>query len=121
VNYFFFYKSFSDLDTLSPLVHVLSENNIPKKKIYIIMHSLGRSTNLNDNELISFLKDRAKVYNFIILNYLNKIYYYLMGSVIINNFKKKLYIFRVLNLLINKSIQYTFIFNLYALLIFFFL
>lgn len=120
MNYFFFYKSFSDLDTLSPLVHVLSENNIPKKKIYIIMHSLGRSTNLNDNELISFLKDRAKVYNFIILNYLNKIYYYLMGSVIINNFKKKLYIFRVLNLLINKSIQYTFIFNLYALLIFFF-
>jgi hypothetical protein len=120
VNYFFFYKSFSDLDTLSPIVHILSENNIPKKKIYIIMHSLGRSTNLNDNELISFLKDRAKVYNFIILNYLNKIYYFLMGSVIINNLKKKLYIFRVLNLLINKFIQYFFILNLYPILIFFF-
>jgi len=120
VNYFFFYKSFSDLDTLSPIVYIFSENNIPQKKIYIIMHSLGRSTNLNDNELISFLKDRAKVYNFIILNYLYKIYYFLMGSVIVNNLKKKLYIFRVLNLLINKSIQYFFIFKLYVLLIFFF-
>jgi len=120
VNYFFFYKSFSDLDTLSPIVHILSENNIPKKKIYIIMHSLGRSTKLNDNELISFLKDRARIYNFIILNYLNKIYYFLMGSVIINNLKKKLYIFRVLNLLINKFIQFFFILNLYAILIFFF-
>lgn len=70
------------------------------------MDSLGRSTNLNNNELIFFLKKRAKIYNFILFNYLNKIYYFLMGSVIINNLKKKLYIFRVLNLIINKLIQF---------------
>jgi hypothetical protein len=120
VNYFFFYKSFSDLDTLSPIVHILSKNNIPKNKIIIFMHSLGRSTYLNDNKLIVFLNNRAKVYDFVIFNYLNKIYYLLMGSEIINNLKKKIYILRVLNLLISKSIKYIFAFNLSILLLFFF-
>ena len=121
MNFFLFYKSFSDIDTLAPIVNILSKNNTPKKKIFILMHSLGRSTNLNNNELMFFLKNHAKVFNFKIFNYINRVYYFLMGSTNITRLKKKIFLFRFINSLIKKSIQYSFTLYLCMILLFLFL